>query len=258
MHAGGLANELELRAGLGDAGVQTRPRLGDGGPEIDRGESLARPPHSTEGQQISDQPLHPLRPVDREGDVLLAALVQLAAVTLLEQLAEARHLAQRLLEVVRGDIGELLEVGVRPGQLGGPALEVSLLGLDLGNGPYELEPHGLHTLAHLPDIRRTTGFDREIVGAVRDRRDLLRQFPHRLQDRPLQGALKTDERRGNDHRHEAEDHDHELGGRGRRLAAPRPPRGTAPGPAPRWPCAPGRTAAGRTGSSWLRFRPRRP
>ena len=42
-----------------------------------------------------------------------AALVELARVAALEHLAEARDLAQRLLEVVRGDVGELLELGVR-------------------------------------------------------------------------------------------------------------------------------------------------
>ena len=50
-----------------------------------------------------------------------AALVELALVALLEQLAEARHLAQRLLQVVRGDVGELLELGVRALRARAPA-----------------------------------------------------------------------------------------------------------------------------------------
>ena len=40
------------------------------------------------------------------------ALVELALVAALEHLAEARDLAQRLLQVVRGDVGELLELGL--------------------------------------------------------------------------------------------------------------------------------------------------
>ena len=39
----------------------------------------------------------------------------------LQQLAEAGHLAQRLLQVVGGDVGELLELGVGPGQVRGLA-----------------------------------------------------------------------------------------------------------------------------------------
>ena len=65
-----------------------------------------------EGEQVVDQRLHALGAVDGEVDVLLAALVELPRVAALEHLAEARHLAQRLLEVVRGDVGELLELGV--------------------------------------------------------------------------------------------------------------------------------------------------
>ena len=48
-------------------------------------------------------------------------------VAALEQLAEARDLAQRLLEVVRGDVGELLELGVG-------ALQRERLGVDLRLG----------------------------------------------------------------------------------------------------------------------------
>ena len=55
---------------------------------------------------------------------LVGALVELALVALLEHLAEARHLAQRLLQVVRGDVGELLQLGVRAGELGRPLFGV--------------------------------------------------------------------------------------------------------------------------------------
>ena len=44
-------------------------------------------------------------------------------VAALQQLAEAGHLAQRLLQVVRGDVGELLQVAVGPRQLLGLLLE---------------------------------------------------------------------------------------------------------------------------------------
>ena len=74
-------------------------------------------PDAREREQVVDQHLHPLGAVDGEVDVLLAALVELVGVARLQRLAEARDLAQRLLQVVRGDVGELLELGVRALQL---------------------------------------------------------------------------------------------------------------------------------------------
>ena len=59
-------------------------------------------------------------------DVLVGAVVELTPVALLEQLREAGHLAQRLLEVVGGDVGELLELGVGAGEIGRPLVELDL------------------------------------------------------------------------------------------------------------------------------------
>ena len=81
------------------------------------------PADAGERQQVVDELLHALGAVDRELDVLVAALVELALVAALEQLAEARDLAQRLLQVVRGDVGELLELGVGPAQVLGLLLD---------------------------------------------------------------------------------------------------------------------------------------
>ena len=80
---------------------------------------LGHPPHAREVEQVVDQLLHPLGAVDREGDVLVGALVELPLVAALEHLGEARDLAQRLLEVVRGDVGELLELLVGALELAG-------------------------------------------------------------------------------------------------------------------------------------------
>ena len=77
----------------------------------------AAAPDPREREQVVDQRLHPLRAVDGEVDVLVGALVELAAVARLQRLAEARDLAQRLLQVVGGDVGELLELGVGARQL---------------------------------------------------------------------------------------------------------------------------------------------
>ena len=70
-----------------------------------------------ERQEVVDQVLHALGPVDHEGDVLVGAVVELTPVAALEELAEAGDLAQRLLQVVRRDVRELLEVGVGALQL---------------------------------------------------------------------------------------------------------------------------------------------
>ena len=105
----------------------------------------------------------PLGPVDREVDVLPAALVELVAVPLLQQLAERGHLAQRLLQVVRGHVGELLELGVGPAQLGG--LRVQVGGLAGGNSCAAWRPRrGDQPAAHRLDV----GGDRAQVGRAGD------------------------------------------------------------------------------------------
>ncbi len=76
-----------------------------------------------EGEQVVDQALHALRAVDGEADVLVGPLVELPAVAALQELAEAGDLAQRLLQVVARDVGELLEVAVGPLQVAGLVVE---------------------------------------------------------------------------------------------------------------------------------------
>ena len=68
-----------------------------------------------------------LAPSTANADVLDAALVELVAVPLLQQLAERGDLAQRLLQIVRGDVGELLEFGVGPPQIRRSARPVAVL-----------------------------------------------------------------------------------------------------------------------------------
>ena len=103
---------------------QRRLGLGEHGVEVHELELVAAAPDAREGEQVVDQGLHPFGAVHGELDVLVGALVELAAVAALQCLAEACDLAQRLLQVVRGDIGELLELGVG-------ALQVERLGLQL-------------------------------------------------------------------------------------------------------------------------------
>ena len=95
-------------------------------------------------EQVVDELLHPPGAVGGELDVRLRAVVELPLVAPLEHLGEARHLAQRLLQVVRGDVGELLELGVRALQVGRLARQRRLRlaqGGDLGDdaGPHAVD-----------------------------------------------------------------------------------------------------------------------
>ena len=119
------------------------------------------PPHARERQQVVDQVLHAPRAVDGEADVLVGARVELAAVALLEQLAEARDLAQRLLEVVRGDVGELLELGVGAPQVGLGGAQRR----ELGDDP---RAHRVDVLAELDDLARAGALDLALEVPARD------------------------------------------------------------------------------------------
>ena len=54
--------------------------------------------------------------VDRVMDVLVGLLVQLAAIAFRQQLGVGGHHAQRFLQIVRGHVGELLQVAIGAGQ----------------------------------------------------------------------------------------------------------------------------------------------
>src|SRR5947207_11340852 len=75
-------------------------------------------------QQVVDQELHPLRAVDGGVDELVRGLVELASVAALQQLQVARDHPQRLAQVVRRDVGEVLQLGVDALEALGPVLEL--------------------------------------------------------------------------------------------------------------------------------------
>ncbi len=121
-----------------------RPLLRDGPAEIGPRLVERRPgPHLPKAlrlggdagiaKQAVDQGLHPRGAVDRVVDVLVGPLVEPALVPLGQQIQEAGDHAEGLLEVVGGDVGELLELGVGPGQLLGVTLEQGRGPLPLGN-----------------------------------------------------------------------------------------------------------------------------
>ena len=121
-----------------------------------------------EVQQVVDQHLHAVGAVDREVDVLVGPFVELPAVAALEQLGEAGHLAQRFLEVVRGDVRELLQLGVG-------ALEVGRLGVEAQPGllaevqlAHQAAAHALELAAEPPQVGRADRSDGVAEVAVGD------------------------------------------------------------------------------------------
>ncbi len=66
-------------------------------------------PHPRVGQQVLDQPLHAAGAVHRERNKLIRIGVQFALVAPGKQLGVAGHHAQRLLQIVRGDVGKLAQ-----------------------------------------------------------------------------------------------------------------------------------------------------
>ena len=75
--------------------------------------------HPCVSQQVLDQSLHPLGAIHGVLDERVGLRVQLIRILLLKQLHEAAHRPQRLLEVVRGHGGELLQVLVGAGEVFG-------------------------------------------------------------------------------------------------------------------------------------------
>jgi hypothetical protein len=86
-------------------------------------------------------------------DEVVRVAVELAAVAAREELDVAPDHPQRLLQVVGGDVGELLEVGVRPLELLPGALPLADLAGTLLDPLLELETSALEILVPLLDLR---------------------------------------------------------------------------------------------------------
>ena len=109
---GGQIVDRDARAALFDRHAQILERVLHDRVAIGRRERLGLRAEPRVGEQIIDQRLHALGAVDRITDELVGVGVELAPVALRDQLQVARNHAQRLLHVVRRDVGELLELGV--------------------------------------------------------------------------------------------------------------------------------------------------
>ena len=199
----------DLAARLGAHGVEARRCGGRDGGQLHRHERGGGAPDPGEGQQVVDQSLHALGAVDGELDVLVGALVELPAVAALQELAEAGDLAQRLLQVVAGDVGELLEIAVGPLQLLGLLVEAAvdlLRGVELAQ---DVHAHRLDVLGELADLARSRRPDLVLHVAGHHVTDLLGEPGQRAQHAEPQPETGRDEEPGQ-HRRDAEpDDDHE-------------------------------------------------
>ena len=180
--------------------------------EVDELELAAAAPDAREREQVVDQHLHALGAVDRELDVLVGALVELAVVAALQRLAEARDLAQRLLQVVRGDVGELLELGVGAVAARAPApRSCCARGSTLASSSHDALAHRVDLAAELHDLARAapltpTGLSnsprRDLLGFASERRE-------RAGDDPAQQEAGSEhaaeDQRGGDEQHDLQE-----------------------------------------------------
>lgn len=119
-----------------DGGFEVGQRLGQNRPAIARLKRLAARTDPRVGQQILDERLHPPDAINRVGDQLVGPGIELALVALLEYLHAPAHGPQRLLQVVGGNVGELLQVQVGACQLLRGPQQFCLGAFSLGNVPY--------------------------------------------------------------------------------------------------------------------------
>ena len=161
--------------GLGDAHAE---RVLGGGPDlfqVDRSVAVVDAAHPREREQVVDQGLHPVGAVDGEADVLVRLVVQLCAVAPLQELAEAGDLPQRLLQVVRGHIGELLQFVIGPREFGGVGVDRGLGGPAVGQFLDQVVAHGLGITGQLPQVGRAVAGDGVVEVTVGDRPEPRRQ-----------------------------------------------------------------------------------
>ncbi len=85
------------------------------------------------GQQILDHVLHAAGGIHGKADELVGVAVQPTHVALGQQVEKTGDLAQRFLQVVRGDVGKLLKLGVGAAQFLGLAFQVQFRFLALGH-----------------------------------------------------------------------------------------------------------------------------
>ncbi|GAA5019321.1 hypothetical protein GCM10025734_72300 [Kitasatospora paranensis] len=189
--------DLDAEAVLGGA----QQRL-----QVDRRLSAVDAPDPGELQQVVDQRLHPVRAVHREGDVLPGPVVELLGVAALQQLAEAGDLAQRLLEVMGGHVGELFQLRVGPLEVGRLVGEQRPRVVGGGHLVDQAPAHGLHAGGQAAQVRRPALADLPVEDAAGHRVGVLGESAER-RGHPAPQRLEDQGGERHDHGHDAaEDH----------------------------------------------------
>ena len=120
---------------------------------VGRLEGLVSRADARVSQQINNQPLHPDRAIHSKADKVLGTGVQPVLVALPEQLEITRNHPQGFLQVVGGDIGELLQIFVGTSQLegtfGDPLLELVVECFELRLGAFPFDDPLLERFRHL-------------------------------------------------------------------------------------------------------------
>ncbi len=133
-------------------------------------------------------------------------------VALLEELHEARHLAQGLLEIMGGDVGELLQLLVRTLEIAVPVIEVGACRRHLVELADDAQAHGFDVAPHAADLRGTFDGDRMGELATGDpthgRTEPGERVDHPFPQRPLEGEA------GRHQEHESDDECDDQFGRG--------------------------------------------
>ena len=120
--------DRDAPVGLFDLHFQVRQDVGHDGVEIDPAERADLGRHARIGQQVGDEPRHAGRRILHPIQVIVPGLVYLVVIIFLHQVGEGADLTQGLLQVVRGDVGKVLQFAVALFELGVDAGEF-LLGL---------------------------------------------------------------------------------------------------------------------------------
>ena len=112
------------RPALLDAHLEVDQHLGDHVAQVDRGERMSLGGDAREHQQVVDQVAHPPGRVGHPAQEVLPLLGEVLALLGVQLRGEGLDLAQRLLQIVGCDRGELLELGVGARELGGMAQQL--------------------------------------------------------------------------------------------------------------------------------------
>src|SRR5262249_52747798 len=146
--------------------------------EVRREERPAVRADAGESEEIEDQVVHPRRALGGVADALVGVRTELALVAALEELDVGPDHAQGLLKVVRGDVGELLELRVAALERRRARLELRLRAAQV----LDVAPDAQH---HRPEREQTQGDEDE-----QRRRENRRLEPLRVPDPQVADPLR--------------------------------------------------------------------